>query len=48
MASPNMNMRDPTIYRIKRDADHPMTGAAEHTPRQLHLRLHALTPSTHE
>lgn len=26
MASPNMNMRDPTIYRIKRDSTHPMTG----------------------
>ena len=27
MAAGNMNMRDPPIYRIKRDADHPMTGA---------------------
>lgn len=26
MASPNMNLRDPTIYRVKRDADHPRTG----------------------
>ena len=26
MASPNMNMRDPAIYRIKRDAEHPLTG----------------------
>lgn len=26
MASPNMNMRDPAIYRIKRDADHPQVG----------------------
>jgi len=26
MASPNMNLRDPAIYRIKRDAEHPMTG----------------------
>jgi len=26
MASPNMNMRDPAIYRIKRNATHPMTG----------------------
>jgi len=26
MASPNINMRDPVIYRIKRDAEHPMTG----------------------
>ena len=26
MASPNMNMRDPAIYRIKRDAEHPQTG----------------------
>ena len=25
MSSPNMNMRDPTLYRIKR-AEHPMTG----------------------
>eukprot|EP00964_Phaeocystis_antarctica_P041084 scaffold23491_cov66-Phaeocystis_antarctica.AAC.6 len=28
MAAGNMNLRDPPIYRIKRDADHPMTGAA--------------------
>ena len=49
MAAGNMNLRDPPIYRIKRDADHPMTGAAAHTtPRQLHLRLHTWTPSTHE
>jgi len=27
MASPNINMRDPVIYRIKRNAEHPMTGA---------------------
>ena len=27
MAAGNMNLRDPPIYRIKRDADHPMTGA---------------------
>jgi len=26
MKSPNMNMRDPTIYRVKRDAEHPRTG----------------------
>jgi len=26
MSSGNMNMRDPVIYRIKRDADHPQTG----------------------
>ena len=26
MASPNLNLRDPPIYRIKRDAVHPMTG----------------------
>ncbi len=26
MASPNINMRDPAIYRIKREAEHPMTG----------------------
>ena len=26
MAAGNMNLRDPPIYRIKRDADHPMTG----------------------
>ena len=26
MTSPNMNMRDPAIYRIKRDAEHPLTG----------------------
>mmetsp|Transcript_21750 Transcript_21750/g.72033 ORF Transcript_21750/g.72033 Transcript_21750/m.72033 type:complete len:612 (-) Transcript_21750:1242-3077(-) len=26
MASPNMNLRDPTIYRIKRSATHPQTG----------------------
>lgn len=26
MSSPNMNLRDPAIYRIKRDAEHPMTG----------------------
>ncbi len=26
MTSGNMNMRDPPIYRIKRDAEHPMTG----------------------
>ena len=35
MASPNMNMRDPTIYRIKRDSTHPMTGgepARAHAP----------------
>lgn len=26
MASPNINMRDPTIYRIKKDAEHHQTG----------------------
>ena len=26
MASPNLNLRDPPIYRIKRDVVHPMTG----------------------
>lgn len=26
MSSPNMNLRDPAIYRIKRDAEHPQTG----------------------
>jgi len=26
MTSPNMNMRDPAIYRIKSDANHPLTG----------------------
>ena len=26
MAAGNMNLRDPPIYRIKRDAEHPMTG----------------------
>lgn len=26
MLSPNMNMRDPVIYRIKREAEHPRTG----------------------
>jgi len=26
MASPNMNMRDPAIYRVKRNAEHPLTG----------------------
>merc|ERR1719454_328897 len=26
MAAPNMNLRDPPIYRIKRGADHPRTG----------------------
>jgi glutaminyl-tRNA synthetase len=25
MTAANMNMRDPTIYRVKRDADHPQT-----------------------
>ena len=25
MSSPNMNLRDPTLYRIKR-AEHPLTG----------------------
>ena len=28
MASPNMNLRDPACYRVKRDAEHPQTGAA--------------------
>merc|ERR1719217_1752613 len=28
MAAANMNMRDPPIYRIKRNADHPQTGKA--------------------
>lgn len=26
MSSPNLNLRDPTIYRIKREAEHPQTG----------------------
>ncbi len=26
MSAANMNMRDPVIYRVKRDADHPRTG----------------------
>ena len=26
MQSSNMNLRDPTIYRVKRDAEHPRTG----------------------
>ena len=26
MASPNLKLRDPTIYRVKRDAEHPRTG----------------------
>mmetsp|Transcript_14820 Transcript_14820/g.24725 ORF Transcript_14820/g.24725 Transcript_14820/m.24725 type:complete len:621 (+) Transcript_14820:79-1941(+) len=26
MSSPNMNMRDPAIYRIKRSSEHPQTG----------------------
>ena len=26
MNSPNMNLRDPAIYRIKRNAEHPQTG----------------------
>ena len=26
MASPNMNLRDPTLYRIRRIADHQRTG----------------------
>ena len=26
MASPNINMRDPACYRVKRNAEHPMTG----------------------
>ena len=26
MGSPNLNMRDPPIYRVKRDSTHPMTG----------------------
>jgi hypothetical protein len=26
MSSPNINLRDPAIYRIKRDAEHPQTG----------------------
>ena len=26
MASPNMNMRDPTLYRVRKNAVHPMTG----------------------
>ncbi len=27
MHSSNMNLRDPTLYRIKRDVDHPITGS---------------------
>ncbi|MBI3560701.1 MAG: glutamine--tRNA ligase/YqeY domain fusion protein [Gammaproteobacteria bacterium] len=27
MASPNINLRDPTIYRIKKDAEHHQTGS---------------------
>ena len=26
MASPNLKLRDPTVYRVKRDAEHPRTG----------------------
>jgi glutaminyl-tRNA synthetase len=26
MSSPNINLRDPAIYRIKREAEHPQTG----------------------
>lgn len=32
MASPNMNMRDPACYRIKRDAEHPLTGKVRAQP----------------
>ena len=27
MGAANINLRDPAIYRVKREADHPMTGS---------------------
>ena len=40
MAAGNMNLRDPPIYRIKRDADHPMTGARGITHTHTHTHTH--------